>query len=109
MGVNLLTLTDQNFETEINQAKLPMVIDFWASWCGPCQMLAPVLEEVAGEFTDKVTVSKLNVDENRETAGKFGMMSIPTLIFMKNGKEAKRITGFRPKEELRKVFQEALS
>lgn len=104
----LMTLTDQNFATELQKAELPVVVDFWASWCGPCKMLAPVLEELAADFSGKLSVGKLNVDENRQTAGEFGVMSIPTLVLFRDGKEVARITGFRPKEELERFFNQHL-
>lgn len=108
MSADILTLTDGNFESELANSELPMLVDFWASWCGPCMMLAPVLEELAKELKGRVRVGKLNVDENRETAASFGVMSIPTLILFKNGKEVARITGFRPKEELDKWIAQVL-
>lgn len=108
MNANILTLTDSNFESEIGNADLPVLVDFWASWCGPCMMLAPVLEELADELSGRVKVGKLNVDENRRTAAAFGVMSIPTLILFKNGNEVTRITGFRPKEELNRLITQAL-
>lgn len=108
MSADILTLTDGNFEGELANSELPMLVDFWASWCGPCMMLAPVLEELAKELKGRVRVGKLNVDENRETAASFGVMSIPTLILFKNGKEVARITGFRPKEELDKWIAQVL-
>lgn len=108
MSGNIINLTDQNFIAEMNKAKLPVLVDFWAAWCGPCKMLAPVIDEMAGEYADRLLVGKLNVDENRQTASDFGVMSIPTLILFRNAKEVKRITGFRPKEELTGIVNQAL-
>jgi thioredoxin 1 len=108
MSNNIMTLTDQNFATELQKAELPVVVDFWASWCGPCKMLGPVLEELAADFSGKLLVGKLNVDENRQTAGEYGVMSIPTLILFRDGKEVARVTGFRPKEELERFFNQYL-
>ncbi|NPV28447.1 MAG: thioredoxin [Firmicutes bacterium] len=109
MEGKIVTLTDANFETEIKKATLPVLVDFWASWCGPCQMLAPVLEELADEFSGRLMLGKLDVDENRRTAASFGVMSIPTLILFRNGSEVTRITGFRPKEELSRLISQALA
>lgn len=109
MEGKIVTLTDANFETEIRKAALPVLVDFWASWCGPCQMLAPVLEELADEFSGRLLLGKLDVDENRRTAASFGVMSIPTLILFQNGSEVTRITGFRPKEELSRLISQALA
>lgn len=109
MEGKIVTLTDANFETEIKKATLPVLVDFWASWCGPCQMLAPVLEELADEFSGRLMLGKLDVDENRRTAASFGVMSIPTLILFRNGSEVTRITGFRPKEELSRLINQALA
>lgn len=108
MSGDIITLTDHNFTAELQKAGLPVIVDFWASWCGPCQMMAPVLEELAVDFSGKLLVGKLNVDENRRTAEEFGVMSIPTLILFRDGKEVARITGFRPKEELARFFNQHL-
>ncbi len=99
-GEDILTLTDSNFHEKLAEATLPVVVDFWAEWCGPCRMLAPVLEEVARELKGKVVVGKLNVDENQRTARDFRVVSIPTLILFRDGVEVARLTGFRPKEDL---------
>ena len=108
MSQNIVTLTDSNFSAEVNKATLPVMVDFWASWCGPCQMMAPVLEKIAEEFSGRLVVGKLNVDENQATARQFNVMSIPTLIFFKNGSEKTRITGFRPQEEINRLLNQAL-
>lgn len=92
--------TDQNFAEEVLKSELPVLVDFWAQWCGPCQMMAPVIEEIAGETVGKTKVGKLNVDDAPQTAGKYGVMSIPTLILFKGGKVVKTIVGFRNKEEI---------
>ena len=99
------TLTDATFDTEITDASLPMIVDFWAPWCGPCRMVGPVIEEIAGDHPDKVTVGKLNVDENPATASKFGIMSIPTIILFKDGQPAKKVIGARPKADLEREFE----
>lgn len=108
MSENIVTLTDANFQAELEKTALPVVVDFWASWCGPCQMMAPVLEKIAEEFSGRLVVGKLNVDENQNTSRQFSVMSIPTLIVFKNGKETTRLTGFRPQEEISRLLSQAL-
>jgi thioredoxin 1 len=95
-------VTDQTFNTEITEGLV--LVDFWAPWCGPCKMIAPVLEEIDGEMGDKVRIIKLNVDENAGTVGKFGVMSIPTLILFKDGVAVDKLIGFYPKEALTEII-----
>ncbi|HBI60546.1 MAG TPA: thioredoxin [Lachnospiraceae bacterium] len=95
----VLHVTKENFETEVLQSEKPVLVDFWASWCGPCKMVAPVLEEIAGEVTD-VKIAKINVDEQPELSQKFQVMSIPTLILFKEGKVVNTTVGAQPKEDL---------
>jgi len=92
--------TDQNFEEEVLKSELPVLVDFFAVWCGPCQMMAPVIEEMAKELEGKVKIGKMNVDESPQTAEKFGIMSIPTLILFRGGEPVKTLTGFRSKEDI---------
>lgn len=92
--------TDQNFDSEVLKSELPVLVDFWAQWCGPCQMMGPVIEDLEGELTGKIKVGKLNVDENPKSAEKYGVMSIPTLILFKGGEVVKTIVGFRNKKEI---------
>jgi thioredoxin 1 len=93
-------VSDASFESDVLKSAEPVVVDFWAEWCGPCRMIGPALEEIAGQLGNKVKIVKLNVDENPKTAGQFGIMSIPTLMLFKNGKEAARQVGAAPKQKL---------
>ncbi|MEW6408108.1 MAG: thioredoxin [Patescibacteria group bacterium] len=104
----VLYLDEQNFKKETEDQTLPIVLDFYADWCGPCQILAPILEEVAKEFEEKVKVGKINVDKSPDLATKFQVMSIPTLIFLKNGEKVNEAMGAMEKEELKKRFEELL-
>ncbi len=98
MGVG--KVSDATFDTEVLKASGPVVVDFWAEWCGPCRMIAPALEEIAGSMGEKVKIVKLNVDENPNVAQKYGIMSIPTLMIFKNGELASRQVGAAPKAKL---------
>ena len=93
-------VTDADFEAQVLKAAEPVVVDFWAEWCGPCRMIAPALEEIAGTLNGKVKIVKLNVDESPKTAEKYGIMSIPTLMLFKNGELASRQIGAAPKQKL---------
>jgi len=104
-----VVVTENNFDTEILGASEPVLVDFWAAWCGPCKMIAPVVEELANEYDGKLKVGKLNVDENSALAARYGVMSIPTLIVFKGGQEMERIIGFQPKEALKKVIDPLLN
>jgi len=99
-GDNLVEVTDDNFEAEVLQSDLPVVVDFWAEWCAPCRMVTPVIEELAEELLGQVKVAKLNVDRNRETAAKYDIMSIPTVILFETGEVSKQVIGALPKESL---------
>ncbi|MFA5926460.1 MAG: thioredoxin [Parcubacteria group bacterium] len=100
-----MQFTDQNFEGEVLKSDKPVLVDFWAAWCGPCQMMGPIIDELAEELKDKYKIGKLNVDENRETAAEYGVMSIPTLIIFKDGKEAKQLVGVQSKENLKEELE----
>lgn len=93
-------VTDRDFSEKVLQSDVPVLTDFWAVWCAPCRMIAPVLEQIASEYEGKIQVAKLDVDHNPQTAMAYGVMSIPTLILFKNGKPVERIIGFMPKERL---------
>jgi thioredoxin 1 len=99
------TLTDATFDTEIADAGTPIIVDFWAPWCGPCRMVGPIIDEIAQEHGDKVAIGKLNVDENPGIAGKFGIMSIPTIILFKSGEPAKKVIGARSKADFLREFE----
>ena len=94
----IVDVTDQNFAQDTSEGLV--LVDFWAPWCGPCKMIAPVLEELNEDMGDKLKIAKLNVDDNQETAGKYGVMSIPTLLLMKDGNVVDQVVGFQPKEAL---------
>ncbi|MCH7972979.1 MAG: thioredoxin [Bacteroidetes bacterium] len=95
-----LEITDENFESEVLNSDLPVLIDFWAAWCGPCRMIAPLVEELAGEYEGKVKIGKLDVDNNQQTAIKYGVRSIPTLLVFKNGEVKDTIIGAVPKSQI---------
>lgn len=96
----IVTLKKENFENEVMKSEIPVLIDFWATWCGPCKMLSPVVDEVAEELQGKVKVGKVNVDEEQDLAKSFGIMSIPTLVLIKNGKVVKTSVGVVSKSEI---------
>jgi thioredoxin 1 len=105
---DLTNVTDSNFQAEVLEADKPTLVDFWAPWCGPCRVVAPVLEEIAAQ-RDDLRIVKLNVDENQRTAAQFGVLSIPTMILFKNGAPAKTIIGAYPKKKLEAELEPALA
>ena len=98
-------LTSENFDREVLNSNKPVVVDFWATWCGPCRMLAPVIEEIANEYAGKVKVGKVNVDDERELALEYGVSSIPTVMVFQNGEVKQTSVGYRPKEEIEQLLK----
>ena len=108
MSNNTIEFTDQSFNKEVVQADIPVLIDFWADWCGPCKAIAPVIEEIAVEYDGKVKVGKLDVDQNQKTAMEYGVRSIPTILIIKSGEVVSQIIGAVPKENIIKALDEIL-
>jgi thioredoxin 1 len=102
-------VTDTNFQAEVIESDTPVLVDFWAPWCGPCRMVAPVLEEIAGERGDQLKIVKLNVDDNQQTAAAFEVLSIPTMILFKHGQVAAKVIGAMPKKRLEAELEPALA
>jgi thioredoxin 1 len=100
----LLHVTDANFEEEILKSSTPALVDFWAAWCGPCRTVGPVVEELAGEYDNKVKIAKLNVDDNKQTPSKYGVRGIPTLMLFKNGQVVDQIVGAVPKSKIKELL-----
>ncbi len=106
MSERLLEITDQNFETVVMNSETPVLVDFWAPWCGPCKMLTPIIEEIAEEYEGKVVFGKLNVDDNPQVASKYGIVSIPTILFVKDGKVTDQHVGLLAKDPMKKKIDE---
>jgi thioredoxin 1 len=102
-------VTDASFDSEVLKSDKPVLVDFWAPWCGPCRMVAPLVEELANEYEGKVKFLKLNTDDNVDTASRYGIRSIPTLLMFKAGQPVDQVIGFRPKGELKRVVEKALA
>lgn len=103
--MSVITITSKNFEEEVTKSNVPVLLDFWASWCGPCKMVSPIVDEVAAEVAGRAKVGKINVDEEQELAQAFSIMSIPTLIVINNGKLVKQVVGVRSKSEILEMLQ----
>ena len=103
-----VVVEDSNFEQVVLQAKTPVLVDFWAAWCGPCRMVAPVVEELAEEYEGRISFAKVDVDQNPKIASQYGIMSIPSLIIFKDGKPISNVVGFRPKAELKQSLDAVL-
>ena len=104
-----LNVTDSEFDSTVTQSELPVLVDFWAPWCGPCQMVAPVLEDLAREYAGKLVVAKVNTDQNHEHAQQLGIMGIPTMVLMKDGREVDRVVGALPKQALKQWIDSAVT
>jgi thioredoxin 1 len=104
MADNAVAVTDNTFQSEVLSSSTPVLVDFWATWCGPCRMVAPIVEEIASENNGKLKVAKVDVDANPQTAQQFGVMSIPTLIVFKGGQPVERLVGYMPKAKLMQVL-----
>jgi thioredoxin 1 len=100
-SANIVTLTQANFQTEVLQSTTPVLVDFWAEWCGPCKMIAPVLDELATEYGAKVKIGKVNIDEHQAIAGQYGIRAIPTLLLFKGGQVVEQMVGMRSKKDLK--------
>jgi len=109
MAGTVSEVTDNNFQAEVLESDVPVLVDFWAPWCGPCRMVAPVVEEIAQEKAGQLKVVKLNTDENQQTSIQYNVLSIPTLIVFRHGQEAKRVTGAYPKKRLEAEIEPALA
>ncbi len=105
MSENIINVTDSNFESMVLESDSPALVDFWASWCAPCKAIAPLVEEMAGVYEGKVRVTKMNVDENPSTPGKYGVRGIPTLILFKDGKVVDQLVGAVPKEQIKELIE----
>lgn len=103
-----IVVSDDTFEQQVLKAKMPVLVDFWAPWCRPCLMTAPVLEELAKEYADRLIIAKIDVDQNVKTAAKYQIMSIPNLIVFKDGKPVSQIIGYKPKDELKQALDAIL-
>lgn len=109
MTENIMSVDQNNFQKSVLDSKKPVMVDFWAPWCGPCRAVAPIVEELAKEYNDKAEFAKVNVDESPLVASQYGVMSIPTIIIFKGGKPMDQIVGFKPKNEFKKLLDTTLA
>ena len=109
MAANIIEVTDASFQAEVIESETPVLVDFWAPWCGPCRVVAPVLEEIAQERAEELKIVKLNIDENQQTAANFQILAIPTMVLFRDGAEAKRIQGAMPKKRLEAELEPSLA
>lgn len=103
-SANITTITQENFQQEVLQSPQPCLVDFWAEWCGPCKMLAPILDELAQEYDGRIRIGKVNIDEHQELAAQYGIRSIPTLLLFQQGQVAEQLVGLRSKRDLKAAF-----
>ncbi len=108
MNDNVMQVTDASYQQDVIESDLPVLVDFWAPWCGPCRIVGPVIEQLAEEYEERLRVAKVNTDENQATPGSLGIRGIPTLVFYLNGEEQERVVGVRPKEELKSMIENLL-
>lgn len=108
-GQNTMTFTDANFQTEVLDSDKPVLVDFWAEWCGPCKMLGPVLDELATEYTGKARIAKVNIDDHQDLAAQFGIRAIPTLLLFKGGQVIEQVVGLKSKRDLKSSLDRAIA
>lgn len=108
MGENTVKVTDSSFSDDVINSEVPVLVDFWAPWCGPCRMVGPILEELAADYEGKIKIAKVNVDEETQIAGSMGIRSIPTLVIFKEGKAVSTVIGAQPKDKLKKMIDDLM-
>jgi thioredoxin 1 len=108
MSDNVMQVTDASYQQDVLESDLPVLVDFWAPWCGPCRIMSPVVEQLADEYEGRLRVAKVNTDENQSTPGSLGIRGIPTLVLYRNGEEQERVVGVRPKDDLKGMIENLL-